>query len=74
MKTKPKKSDRAGWVMVFLPDTTCNWLPTQHPPAPTQVSSRWGRIRYVVESYCGPNLYVSTALAVAGAVRQKLTG
>ena len=66
-----KKSNRSGWVMVFLPETTANWLPTQHPE-PRVPTSKWGTFRSVVEAYCGKNLYVTTALAAVGYARRKL--
>ena len=66
-----KKSNRSGWVMVFLPETTANWLPTQHPE-PRVPTSKWGTVRRVVEAYCGKNLYVTTALAAANYARRKL--
>ena len=60
--------------MVFLPEAEHGWLPTQHPTPPPLPRSAWRRVRSVVEAYLGPNLYVSTALAALGGIRQKLKG
>ncbi len=59
------------WVMVIIPETQ-NWIPHMIPPAPTYSFGRWTKLRAFVEGYFGPNLYVTTALAAIGGVRNKL--
>ena len=61
------------WVMVFIPETTSNWIPHMIPPAPEYKFGSWKKLRSVVENYFGPNLYVTTALAALGGIRDKLT-
>ena len=60
------------WVMVIIPENSCNWIPSMIPPAPNYSFGRWNKLRSVVEHYFGPNLYVTTALAAIGGVRNKL--
>ena len=62
------------WVMVIIPETSSNWVPHMIPPAPKYKFGKWKRVRGLVEGYFGPNLYVSTALAAIGGIRQKLFG
>ncbi len=59
------------WVMVIIPENQ-NWIPHMIPPAPKYNFGRWKRFRKIVEGYFGPNLYVTTALAAVGGMRNKL--
>ena len=60
------------WVMVIIPETSSNWLPSMIPPAPKYDFGKWTRLRKLVEGYFGPNLYVTTALAAVGGIRNKI--
>ena len=60
------------WVMVIIPETSSNWIPSMIPPAPEYSFGKWNRVKKIVEGYFGPNLYVTTALAALGGVRNKL--
>ena len=60
------------WVMVIIPESTHGWVPSMIPPAPNYKFGKWKKVRSLVEAYLGPNLYVSTALAALGGLRQKL--
>ena len=60
------------WVMIIIPETSSNWIPSMIPPAPKYSFGRWTKVRKLVESYFGPNLYVTTVLAAVGGIRNKL--
>ena len=60
------------WVMVILPESTHGWVPAMIPPAPKYNFGKWKKIRSIVENYFGPNLYVTTALAALGGIRNKV--
>ena len=60
------------WVMIIIPETSSNWIPSMIPPAPKYNFGKWAKMRKLVESYFGPNLYVTTALAAVGGIRNKL--
>ncbi len=57
--------------MVVIPETTSNWIPAQFPPPPKYNFGKWKRVRSLVEGFLGPNLYVTTALAALGGIRNK---